>query len=716
MSENDSEGPVGKQRTNVGDYDPASPLRFKVAPNIVEDLGLNLYTTLPRVLAEFVANAYDADSESANVTIDIEGIAEARRKMRDAYNAEVKRAEAEGWLPTVEPLGSRTLPANLAITVEDDGCGMSREDLSGKFLVAGRRRRAHDGDSSRTAKGRLIMGRKGLGKLAGFGVAKRVEVVSRKVGEAHATKITLAFDDLVKRRHTDEVEINETRLEDGAGFAVSGTRIILSELMHDPTRSRKETISSELAEHFEMIRADDFSVTLNGTAVEPLVRDFAYAWPQPDVDRSKLIDADFPGEDGKVVGYRYRMRFTQPNKALPGQRRGVRVYARGRLASAPSLLDANTNMHGFRMTDYLDGVVEADFLDSGRTDFISTDRQSLRWESPVLAPLREALSSEIKEACKQYQKERDGITPGLVRKDEFTLGTVASFGLDGRDRTLAMKIATTLAGACKQGVDDPLYKTKLPQILGGIGKGNLLAAIASLAEEEHPDLNRVAARVVELAHEEIDSFVSIAKGRVNSIRALKKIVEDQDFSKKKEEGKVQALLESAPWMVDSTYGRTISANEALATLFQRLAKSLGIGSHAATAAADDEERPDLVFLLGNSAGGRLVIVELKAANVPLESKHLDQLMDYMKQAEDWLAQNASGQHFVIHGHLIGMLDHKSRARGQNALRARIKEAGPDAKWTVRSFVDVLNETQNAHAEMLDTIASAERRHATMPDE
>lgn len=44
---------------------PTNPLMFKVAPHIVEDLGLNLYTTLPRVLVEFIANAYDADSASS---------------------------------------------------------------------------------------------------------------------------------------------------------------------------------------------------------------------------------------------------------------------------------------------------------------------------------------------------------------------------------------------------------------------------------------------------------------------------------------------------------------------------------------------------------------------------------------------------------------------------------------------------------------------------
>ena len=48
----------------------AEKLKFKVAPHIVEDLGLNLYTTLPRVLVEFVANAYDADSPYADIRFD----------------------------------------------------------------------------------------------------------------------------------------------------------------------------------------------------------------------------------------------------------------------------------------------------------------------------------------------------------------------------------------------------------------------------------------------------------------------------------------------------------------------------------------------------------------------------------------------------------------------------------------------------------------------
>lgn len=706
---------------------PPPPLRFKVAPNIVEDLGLNLYTELPRVLAEFVANAYDADSPHVDISIDLEAIAAARTTMRLAYQKDLKAASealaqtqpkgkgkgtvsAELVANQVEDLGTRELPADILITVEDAGTGMSRDALRDRFLVAGRRRRKEDPANGLTKKGRLIMGRKGLGKLAGFGVAKRIQVVTRAEGESHATKIHLIYDELVAESTTEDIEIKEERLEDGGGFATSGTKIILSGLLYDPSKSQAETISHELQEHFEMIRASDFEIRMNGKKVQPLVREWAFAWPKPTVAKSKLVDATVETEEGAHVAFKYRMRFVGNRQALPGARRGVRVYVRGRLASAPSLLDANTNMHGFRMTDYLDGVVEADFLDNFAADFIATNRQSLRWESPLLSPMKSLLSAEIKEACKAYQAQRDEKMPGIVKQDKFTLAAIAAANLSGSDETLAIRIGTHLASALHGDVKDKMYIEKFPQILKGIGQGNLLAAIASLAEEDHPDLDRVAAKIVELTHEEMSGFLSFAKGRIGAITALKKIVEDADFKGKKEEKKVQALLEQAPWMVDSTYGPAISADESLTTLFGRLAKELKIGSYAPKGSEKDKDRPDLVFLLGAAAGvGRLVVVELKAANVTLESAHLDQLLAYMSRARKWLKINASGQEFAVRGHLIGMLDDDSTAQGVLALLERMQGTGPETPWRVRSFIEVLNETQQTHAGILAAHASAKSK-------
>jgi hypothetical protein len=66
-----AKGPLSK--TDVPpEPENSLPLKFKVAPHLVQDLGLNLYTSLARVLVEFVANAYDADSPDVNVTMDFD--------------------------------------------------------------------------------------------------------------------------------------------------------------------------------------------------------------------------------------------------------------------------------------------------------------------------------------------------------------------------------------------------------------------------------------------------------------------------------------------------------------------------------------------------------------------------------------------------------------------------------------------------------------------
>ncbi len=67
-----------------GKLQPA-PLMFRVAPHIVEDLGLNLYTDLPRVLVEFVANAYDADSPDVFIEMDFDDIKRCREQVLSSF-------------------------------------------------------------------------------------------------------------------------------------------------------------------------------------------------------------------------------------------------------------------------------------------------------------------------------------------------------------------------------------------------------------------------------------------------------------------------------------------------------------------------------------------------------------------------------------------------------------------------------------------------------
>lgn len=109
---------------------------LNVDPRILELLGPNLYTNIYYVLAELIANAYDADAHNVYIISNKDDI-----------------------------------------RIEDDGHGMSYQngDVK-KFLnVAGVSRVKEEESMTRSGE-RRKMGRKGVGKLAALSVSESVDV------------------------------------------------------------------------------------------------------------------------------------------------------------------------------------------------------------------------------------------------------------------------------------------------------------------------------------------------------------------------------------------------------------------------------------------------------------------------------------------------------------------------------------------------------------
>src|SRR5260221_4517845 len=122
---------------------------MRIRLNALEHLGMNLYSNVPAVLSEIVANSWDADAETVNVTID---------------------------------------KVNESITIEDDGIGMDRDDVIDHFLTVGFKRRAEAGGLTPVKK-RKPMGRKGIGKLSSFSIASVVDVFTIKDGQRTAFRM-----------------------------------------------------------------------------------------------------------------------------------------------------------------------------------------------------------------------------------------------------------------------------------------------------------------------------------------------------------------------------------------------------------------------------------------------------------------------------------------------------------------------------------------------
>ncbi|MBZ0255386.1 ATP-binding protein, partial [bacterium] len=166
-----------------------SQLEMKFDPQTIKHLGLRMYSTLPPALAEIISNSYDADAKNVIITLTEE-------------NGNPKK-----------------------IQIEDDGVGLSFDEIQNKFLVIGRNRRT-DGDTPSEKFNRLPTGKKGLGKLALFGLAKTITVLTKQNNKLN--EFVLDWDELMEADsayHPKTTRIDESTTDnDGTIISLTGLK------------------------------------------------------------------------------------------------------------------------------------------------------------------------------------------------------------------------------------------------------------------------------------------------------------------------------------------------------------------------------------------------------------------------------------------------------------------------------------------------------------
>ena len=326
----------------------------------IGDLGVKMYTRLPHALAESISNAYDADA--ASVTISIQ--------------------QGEGGVDSVE--------------IKDDGFGMSKEDLRNNFLVVGRKRREEGGDGT-TPKGRKVTGRKGLGKLAMFGIANVVEIETVRDGKVNAFQ--MCWDDIEKSKNDDcffRMVKNDVDTQEG-----NGTKIILTSIKRKTGIDLKD-LSVRLSRRFDFdsdfcvcVKSSDSDEEYNLTPLLGL----------SDVE----IEGEFPITDafftGACEGFKGRVRgvIKTAKKPMPKEgMQGVSLFARGKLVNEPTAF-GSVSSNFFR---YLTGELHIDFIEDDEEDLIATNRRSLDWDNEKLEPLERCLTQIINSMEKKWRELR----------------------------------------------------------------------------------------------------------------------------------------------------------------------------------------------------------------------------------------------------------------------------------------------------------------------
>lgn len=186
--------------------------KISVNPRILELLGPNLYTNIYYVLAELIANAYDADAHNVYIIANMDDI-----------------------------------------RVEDDGHGMSYDNGDiGKFLDVAKVSRNNEKDSYTASGARRKMGRKGVGKLAALSVSQTVDVLTSRDGEKSGFVLSRRPNDDNKLEAIPDEQVKFSRIN-GDGTAI---------VMRNPQYRLHKTLAAvkrNLLKIFPLVN-DDFRI------------------------------------------------------------------------------------------------------------------------------------------------------------------------------------------------------------------------------------------------------------------------------------------------------------------------------------------------------------------------------------------------------------------------------------------------------------------------
>ncbi|WP_199261566.1 BbrUII/HgiDII family restriction enzyme [Paracoccus binzhouensis] len=549
----------------------ADTYRMTVDLNVLDHLGINLYSNIAAVLTEAVANAWDADAQTVEITID-----------PDAQ-----------WIEIV-----------------DDGIGMTIADMNEKYLRVGYRRREEDDTCGRTtAKGRQVMGRKGLGKLSLFSIANLIDVQSAKDGQSHGLRMSV--DGIHESVENKEPFYRPAPLPADEVTVTKGTKIVLSDIKRQRLGRGAAALRKRLARRFSVIGAlHDFTITIDGYPITtddrgdlPIVQ---FLWTMgefepeassiPKVLEQETLPHRFDGwdTDWSVDGWIGTARLPkQLDSEDAGNLNGIVVFARGRLFHENILDKVND---GRLYTKYLTGQIEADFLDEDdEPDIATSDRQRVQEDDPRYAQLLAFLRSRLTQVEKRWTEWR--------RKHEVDKAKETSPALAEWFETLPegfRKSAETLIAKLSALPVDEDEDRKLLYRHGILAFERM--RIRGSTEEFVASIHTVDQLLTVLADRdslEASLYRDIVKSRLDAIKDFQEIV-DEDAKEKV----LQQYLFDHLWLLDPAWERATDSE-----IMESRLTAEGVIINDLT----EKERLGRVDIAYRTNAGKHIIVELKKA-------------------------------------------------------------------------------------------------------
>lgn len=522
-----------------------SNLRFQVDSRLATLLSQE-YSSIEHALKELVDNGWDADAASISVI-----------------------------LP--EPM------SGMPIVIEDDGDGMTEEELRQHYLFIASDRRARRGDRT-IGKQRRVKGRKGVGKFAGLMAASVMQLETWTQGRRCG--FTLRVEDLAKVEDIEQLPL-ELYAED-CDVGMQGTRITLRNLHHgleypDPDKLRQKLLQ-------EYGREEGFAISVNGKILG--VDDAPGIFNE--------IDAALQGV-GNV-----KLRFSISDQKAGLRQPGITIRVGGKTIGKPSYfgLDQSDDFPR-KLLRKVYGEVEADGLSPHVIDGLDI----LIENSDLYKTVESYVQPKLREAFKeQYGREMQLAQARLQREIHERLASLPEYKRKYADRAIK-KVLGKYYGEPEGKVEPIVYV-----VLEALERSEYRDILEHIAEAPRGDMVSLAESLSDFSLAEMAFLCEQANARVAFLDQLERLSNDDATL----ESTMHKAIQHALWLFGPEYS-LFSSNKTLRHqvenyLQQKYAGELG------------EKRPDL--LLNEDINGAYLLIEFKRPSHPVSFADYQQATRY----------------------------------------------------------------------------------------
>lgn len=489
---------------------------------------------------------------------------------------------------------------------------------------------------------RKYMGRKGIGKLSMFSIAKEVEVISKKeIGgddgekEYEVSGFKMNIDDIaevIKKEHGDSNTSSDyyptvLQVEDNC-IENTGTQIILRNLKKLTTSLTAEYIKKRVARRFGIIGKEfAFSVFVNGEEVSVSDRDYfhklSYVWylgeeSQKYADfcqnathkevRQNVIECN--GIQYKVTGWIGTVDKSGDLNDGEDNLNKIVILVRGKLGQEDILSEYS---EGGLYSKYLIGEINADFFDEDSLDDMATsNRQEYRKDDERFIALKKFVLEELKYIQGKWTELRNESGEDKAKELLPIIGTWCK-SLQGDDKKYAKK----MFGKINQIVaDDDKKKEIIKYSVLAFEKlkyAKHLSAIDKIEAENFEVFKDVFTGLDEI---EATLYYQIIRERIEVIKVFQSITDDNALEKV-----IQTHLFNHLWLLDPSWERVDNTQYMETTVLN----ALNLEYEGLTL----EEKAGRLDIGYRQTAGKHIIIELKRADrVVTTSEMIKQVKKY----------------------------------------------------------------------------------------